>query len=255
MSCDAVSLENLDYRDRLTFSNGNIVHNFLTILGVIDETKQRRLRNTLDHLILGSGGETVEQDTEQIELADESEPEEEEDDEDESGEEEGESVKDSIRPILHLVERVRADILTKMLDYDEKKASLEAMVSSQERETAQLAERQRRERRALDTKHARQAEQLARQQSEEHGRAECAAARTKQELGNLRKSLDHLLVSPGENKACTAPAPPCPVCPVCFDPLSPPTRILQCINGHLVCDRCGSQPQVILRSDPNGASI
>ena len=31
---------------------------------------------------------------------------------------------------------------------------------------------------------------------------------------------------------------PCPECPVCFDSMRPPTRILQCVNGHLVCEKC-----------------
>jgi len=31
---------------------------------------------------------------------------------------------------------------------------------------------------------------------------------------------------------------PCPECPVCFDSMKPPTRILQCVNGHLVCVEC-----------------
>jgi len=31
---------------------------------------------------------------------------------------------------------------------------------------------------------------------------------------------------------------PCPECPVCFDSMKPPTKILQCVNGHLVCVEC-----------------
>jgi len=34
---------------------------------------------------------------------------------------------------------------------------------------------------------------------------------------------------------------PCPECPVCSDSMRPPTRILQCIGGHLVCEKCARQ--------------
>ena len=34
---------------------------------------------------------------------------------------------------------------------------------------------------------------------------------------------------------------PCPECPVCFDSMKPPTRILQCVSGHLVCVECAKR--------------
>jgi len=33
----------------------------------------------------------------------------------------------------------------------------------------------------------------------------------------------------------------CPECPVCFDSMKPPTRILQCVSGHLVCVECAGK--------------
>ena len=37
---------------------------------------------------------------------------------------------------------------------------------------------------------------------------------------------------------------PCPECPVCLEMLMPPIRIIQCSNGHLVCEVCQSRPQL-----------
>ena len=34
------------------------------------------------------------------------------------------------------------------------------------------------------------------------------------------------------------PPPPAPDCPICFESMTPPTRIFQCGNGHLVCGGC-----------------
>eukprot|EP00092_Neocalanus_flemingeri_P005041 GFUD01005421.1.p1 GENE.GFUD01005421.1~~GFUD01005421.1.p1 ORF type:complete len:233 (-),score=59.50 GFUD01005421.1:213-911(-) len=37
---------------------------------------------------------------------------------------------------------------------------------------------------------------------------------------------------------------PCPECPVCFEPFTPPTRIFQCANGHLLCEQCQDKPEL-----------
>ena len=37
---------------------------------------------------------------------------------------------------------------------------------------------------------------------------------------------------------------PCPECPVCLEMLMPPIRIMQCANGHLVCEVCESKPEL-----------
>ena len=34
------------------------------------------------------------------------------------------------------------------------------------------------------------------------------------------------------------PPPPAPDCPICFESMTPPIRIFQCGNGHLVCGGC-----------------
>lgn len=48
-----------------------------------------------------------------------------------------------------------------------------------------------------------------------------------------------------ELSSVSVPAPggpgpylPCPACPECHAPLMPPTQILQCGSGHLVCGAC-----------------
>jgi hypothetical protein len=37
---------------------------------------------------------------------------------------------------------------------------------------------------------------------------------------------------------------PCPECPVCFEEMKPPTRIAQCMAGHLICLQCKERPEV-----------
>ena len=213
---DQVNLDETLSQDRLNFNNGNLVHSFLTILGIIEEAKQERLRHTFNMLRLRSDAKN---------------------EEDEERCAEGDSVKEEMRTILERVERLRTDIMSKMLDYDEKAASLGALKRKHEKQTEKLRSRQRKEAAALETKHEYQLEILGRQQAEEKVRAEREKVMTRQELEQLRSSLDHLLDSSG-------PPPPCPTCPVCFESLRPPVRILQCINGHLVCERCRAQPQV-----------
>ena len=56
---DQVDLDDLNYRYRLNFDNGHIVHGFLTILGIIDEAKQERFRTSLNILRLGDASDAV----------------------------------------------------------------------------------------------------------------------------------------------------------------------------------------------------
>eukprot|EP00092_Neocalanus_flemingeri_P027978 GFUD01030375.1.p1 GENE.GFUD01030375.1~~GFUD01030375.1.p1 ORF type:complete len:259 (-),score=61.45 GFUD01030375.1:62-838(-) len=39
---------------------------------------------------------------------------------------------------------------------------------------------------------------------------------------------------------------PGPECPICFEEMKPPTRIIQCRSGHLVCQNCKERPQVVI---------
>jgi len=42
-------------------------------------------------------------------------------------------------------------------------------------------------------------------------------------------------------KKCTSP---CPECPICFDEMKPPTKIVQCMSGHLICLKCRDRPEI-----------
>jgi len=42
-------------------------------------------------------------------------------------------------------------------------------------------------------------------------------------------------------RAASKNQPAAPECPVCLDQMVPPTRILQCTNGHLTCETCKSK--------------
>ena len=198
---DQVNLDETIYQERLNFNNGNLVHSFLTILGIIEEAKQERLRHTFNMLRLRSDARNEEEE-ERVEV-------------------EGDTVKEEMRIILERVERVRTDIMTKMLDYDEKSASLDTLRRKHEKQTEKLRIRQQKEVAALEAKHEYQLDSLGKQQAEEKVRAEREKVSTRQELEQLRSSLDHLLDS------SAPPPPPCPTCPVCFESLKPPERILQ----------------------------
>ena len=51
------------------------------------------------------------------------------------------------------------------------------------------------------------------------------------------------------------PPPPAPDCPICFESMTPPTRIFQCGNGHLVCGACNPKLQVFHHSPIGKYSI
>ena len=222
---DQVDLDDLNYRYRLNFDNGHIVHGFLTILGIIDEAKQERFRMSLNILRLGDASDT--EDGERTETPPEAD-----------------EVKDDLRSILNRVEKLRGDLMAKMCDYDEKKAHVDSLKRKHDRETSGLVSRHLSEAQALEARHSQQLRSLQRRQTEERAKAEAERLGMKLELAELRESLGHLLDNTAKETEAAAPAPPCPTCPVCFESLAPPVRILQCINGHLVCERCRSQPQI-----------
>ena len=51
-------------------------------------------------------------------------------------------------------------------------------------------------------------------------------------------------LSPQHQQNSEKKNPPCPECPVCYEPFSPPRRIFQCTNGHLICENCKASPQL-----------
>jgi len=63
-------------------------------------------------------------------------------------------------------------------------------------------------------------------------------------VGELPPLPSQTSVSPQHQQSSQKKHPPCPECPVCYEPFSPPRRIFQCTNGHLICEQCQSKPQL-----------
>ena len=70
----------------------------------------------------------------------------------------------------------------------------------------------------------------------------------KQEIGTLKEimqTMDKSLTSQFKTLEISSKKPslPCPECPVCFEEMKPPTRIVQCWSGHLICQQF-KEPEV-----------
>jgi len=72
----------------------------------------------------------------------------------------------------------------------------------------------------------------------------------KSEVTDLKRKIETLestMISKLESiknpveKKCTSP---CPECPICFDEMKPPTKIVQCMSGHLICLKCRDRPEI-----------
>ena len=220
-----VDLEDLDYRDRINFDNGHIVHGFLTILGIIDEAKQERFRMSINILRLGDGSDT------EVGESREAAP-------------EVDEVQMDLRSIISRVDTLRDDLMAQMCDYDDTVAHFNSLDKKHERETSGMMASHLREIQAIEASHSRQLRALKRRQTEEKAKVEAEKLKKKNELEVVRKDYLHLLDNQGNEVEAAAPEVPCPTCPVCLERLVPPMRILQCINGHLLCERCRSQPQI-----------
>ena len=68
--------------------------------------------------------------------------------------------------------------------------------------------------------------------------------RLRTELDQLEVSLEDLMTSGVTTEEVRDSFLPCPECPVCLEMLMPPIRIMQCSNGHLVCEVCESKPEL-----------
>jgi len=72
------------------------------------------------------------------------------------------------------------------------------------------------------------------------------------EVFNLKRKIEAMestimsklasLEKPTKRKMVTIPS--CPECPICFDEMKPPTKIAQCLSGHLICLHCKERPEV-----------
>ena len=79
---------------------------------------------------------------------------------------------------------------------------------------------------------------------------DCVVKKNKKK--DLVRKLQHII-----DPSASAPTPSAPECPVCMEIMTPPTRIYNCPNGHLVCAAC--KPKVslctICRKDYVGRAI
>ena len=66
----------------------------------------------------------------------------------------------------------------------------------------------------------------------------------KTELEQLEVTLEDLMTKGVTTEEVKDNFLPCPECPVCLEMLMPPIRIMQCSNGHLVCEVCESKPEL-----------
>lgn len=67
----------------------------------------------------------------------------------------------------------------------------------------------------------------------------------KRKIENMERTLERNLATlrnPGEK--IFSSSSPCPECPICFDEMKPPTKIAQCMAGHLICLNCRERPEV-----------
>ena len=64
------------------------------------------------------------------------------------------------------------------------------------------------------------------------------------EISQLESILEDLIKKNAKNEE-TERNLPIPECPVCMEQMMPPTRIIQCMSGHLVCQTCESQPTLV----------
>ena len=58
-----------------------------------------------------------------------------------------------------------------------------------------------------------------------------------EKLKNIKTHLDLLTSS-------STPDLPCPECPICLEYMRPPMKIVQCHNGHLVCEGCSKMKEI-----------
>ena len=73
----------------------------------------------------------------------------------------------------------------------------------------------------------------------------------KEEKDNKQAASNHQ----DQPNSAPPPPPPAPDCPICFESMTPPTRIFQCGNGHLVCGACKPKLKVFHQSPIRKYSI
>jgi len=63
--------------------------------------------------------------------------------------------------------------------------------------------------------------------------------------GEMKEIKDEIKEMKEELKRSRGKAFPIPECPICFNEMKPPTRIIQCMKGHKLCEPCHNRPEVM----------
>ena len=133
-------------------------------------------------------------------------------------------IEKSINDLLDSVERKREELVNK-------ESVMKELKIIQAREKEELEEEfQLRQRQLEETQNA-DAERI----TEERGKL-------RSELESLEAQLEELMST--KSRGEEDQALPCPECPVCLELLLPPIRIMQCTNGHLVCETCEAKAEL-----------
>ena len=100
------------------------------------------------------------------------------------------------------------------------------------------------ERKQLEEEFVAKQKLLEERQLEEATKVDLEKEKLENELNSLEEQLEELMTSGQTTEEVRERFLPCPECPVCLEMLMPPIRIMQCSNGHLVCEVCQVQPEL-----------
>ena len=130
----------------------------------------------------------------------------------------------SIALFLDLVEETRTQsksVSNKLKFLKERHIEeIKCLLNKQSKETGKTGQQLRREIEHLKSCHVNE-----RRKVEEENKI------AKEKLKNFKDQLDTL-------NSLNILDPPCPECPVCLETMKPPEKIIQCNNGHLLCEDC-----------------
>jgi len=133
-------------------------------------------------------------------------------------------IEKSVNSVLDVLERKKEELANKEVVLKELK-----LIHSNERK--ELEEEFISKQRVLEEKQKVETERIV---------ADKTKLRT--ELAQLEQQLEDLMSK--DTASDSSNTLPCPECPVCLEMLMPPIRIMQCSNGHLVCEECESKPEL-----------
>jgi len=133
-------------------------------------------------------------------------------------------IEKSVNSVLDVLERKKEELANKEVVLKELK-----LIHSNERK--ELEEEFISKQRVLEEKQKAETERIV---------ADKTKLRT--ELAQLEQQLEDLMSK--DTTSDSSNTLPCPECPVCLEMLMPPIRIMQCSNGHLVCEECESKPEL-----------